>query len=126
MLANLLLLSLIVGSFLPSKQKLMIGAQHHGRVETRAVDPIHRLYHFASFGLTAAAFLLLATSTKSEAVTATLIFGLGCLIETTQCLLAKPHLLEWWDIRDDFYAVAAAFALTEVANAMSRRHTVPT
>jgi hypothetical protein len=118
--ANLLLAGLIVGSFLPSKEKVRLGTQHHRKGQSASVDAKHRLYHLGSFGLTTLAFLLLARGIHSEIKCATWMMALGCLIESTQCLMAQPHLVEWWDIRDDFYAIAGTFLLVQIANAASR------
>ena len=52
------------------------------------------------------------------------IFGLGCAIEVAQYLLGFSKVLEWWDGRDDFYAVAAVFVLIQAANARSRQKQV--
>lgn len=114
-LANVCLIMLIIGSFLPSKAKVWIGTQHPGDL-VGTVSMQHRLFHIAAFGLTTLGFLLLERSRKGEVILSMLMCVLGCAIESMQSLLSQFRFFEWWDIRDDFYAVVAAFALIQMAN----------
>jgi hypothetical protein len=74
------------------------------------------VYHFVSFGLTALVLLLLARGVRDEMKKAAWVFALGCLIESTQCLISSKHVMEWWDVRDDLYAVGGMFIVIQFAN----------
>lgn len=98
------------------------GAAGHAAdtTEQRAFRLGHRAYHFATFGTTALATLLLTYGFRAEVKGGLAIFGLGCAIEVTQYAVGFSKVLEWWDVRDDSYAVTAVFLLVQVANARSR------
>ena len=117
--ATILVIGTVVGSFLPGSAKERLGTQPVQRTGAHA-DWQHRAYHFATFGTTALAVLLLMYGVRAEVKGAVAIFGLGCAIEVTQYALGFSRVLEWWDVRDDFYAVATVFVLVQVANARSR------
>jgi hypothetical protein len=117
-LAAILIAAIIVGSFLPGKEKVWIGTQQSKRAGSKSssISKKHRLYHFGSFGFAALTLLLLARGVREEIKHAVFIFILGCLIEIIQCLSSRRHILEWWDIRDDLYAIVAIFCLIQLAN----------
>lgn len=118
-LATVLVIGTVVGSFLPGSTKERLGTQPTQQSSAHS-DWGHRAYHFATFGTTALAILLLMYGIRAEVKGGLAIFGLGCAIEVTQYALGFSKVLEWWDVRDDFYAVAAVFLLVQVANARSR------
>jgi hypothetical protein len=111
-----LIVAIIGGSFLPGKEKHRLGTQQLPRTGKSTLSGKHRLYHFLSFGLAALTLLLLARGTREEIRNACLIFALGCLIEVTQSLIPKRQALEWWDIRDDLYAISGMFILIQISN----------
>ena len=123
-LATLLVVGTVVGSFLPGNAKERLGTQPTQRSSAHG-DWGHRAYHFATFGSTALAILLLMYGFRAEVEGGLSVFALGCGIEVTQYALGYSKVLEWWDVRDDFYAVAVVFVLIQVANAGSRRDSAP-
>lgn len=118
-LATVLVMGTVVGSFLPGSAKERIGTQPRQQSGAHS-EWGHRTYHFATFGATALAILLLMYGIRAEVKGGLAIFGLGCAIEVTQYALGLSKVLEWWDVRDDFYAVATVFVLVQMANARSR------
>jgi len=120
-LATVLVMGTVVGSFLPGSAKERLGTQPVQQTSAHA-DWQHRAYHFATFGTTTLTILLLMYGFRAEVKGGIAIFALGCAIEATQYALGFSKVLEWWDVRDDFYAVATAFVLVQAANAGSRRN----
>lgn len=123
LLAAFLILSAIAGSFLPGEIKVLLGTEPYDPT-TGYVGVAHRVYHFATFGSTALVLMMLAQTLWEEAVAAAFAFGLGLLIETVQHVIGFSLVFEWWDVRDDLYAVTIAFVLTQGLNLLtgSRRH----
>lgn len=117
-IAALLVMATLVGSFLPGPAKIRLGTEPYEPAVHR-VGMAHRVYHLASFGSIAMALLLLAAGTREETTYALAVLGLGCLIETTQHLTGMSEVFEWWDVLDDFYAVAAVFAVVQIANRLA-------
>jgi hypothetical protein len=117
-LSIVLIACTILGSFLPGEWKLLLGTEPFDP-NTGIVGSMHRLFHFATFGTTALSLLLLGRNLLEEvnAVAFTAALGLG--IEVTQHLIGFSLVLEWWDVRDDFFAITAAFLAVQMANFMS-------
>jgi hypothetical protein len=117
-----LVLATIVGSFLPSSDKLLLGTEPFDPRQHLAthVGMLHRSYHLAAFALIAGAPLLLARNLKDEFKALLFVIGLGCAIETAQHLIGFSLVFEWWDLRDDVYAATGAFTLVQIANAVDR------
>jgi hypothetical protein len=118
-LASILVIGTVAGSFLPGSTKERLGTQPTQQSSAHS-DWGHRAYHFATFGTTALAILLLMSGFRAEVKGGLSVFALGCAIEVTQYALGFSTVLEWWDVRDDFYAVAAVFVLVQAANARSQ------
>jgi hypothetical protein len=111
-------IGLIVGSFLPGTLKDRLGttAQPQSGHVVRQVALKHRMFHLASFGSTALILLVIAGNAREERKGAAFVLLLGCAIETLQCWQSNGVLFEWWDVRDDFYAVAAVFIMAQILN----------
>jgi hypothetical protein len=108
----LIVLLVLVGSFLPLDQKVRLGTKPAHRRGT-IVSPQHRIFHFGSFGFATIAFVTFALG-KRRRMTAAVIVGLsGLLIESAQALISK-RAIEWWDVRDDCYAVIGGFLLFQM------------
>jgi hypothetical protein len=120
----------IIGSFLPGSEKVRLGTQPF-RAVPHHIAFQHRMAHFAAFGSLALVMLLLAIDFRDEVKGAASVFALGCVIESTQYFIGFSDSLEWWDVRDDLYAAAAAFIFVQLANVvteavLSRRPHSPT
>jgi hypothetical protein len=116
MVAGLVLvIGTLIGSFLPGSAKGRIGT-HPYEPRNGQVHREHRWYHFATFGSIALIYLLLAKGIRQEVRAALSVFALGCSIEGTQRWTGFSEVMEWWDVRDDLYAVLSAFILVQVAN----------
>ncbi len=106
-------LAVLIGSFLPGHSKQLLGTEPNGGHYHVALQ--HRLSHFVVFGSTALLFLLTAERQRDEAWLAAAAFFLGCFIELLQFAKGLTSVLEWWDVRDDFFSVAAVYLLFGVA-----------
>lgn len=74
----------------------------------------HRSFHFLAFGSTAFLLLLIGRSTKQRILGPLGVIALGIAIEYMQnWIFGCP--LEWWDMRDDALAVAAAWLIGQWA-----------
>jgi hypothetical protein len=110
-----LVLSVIVGSFLPLEAKKAIGTHGTGGAYSSASAPVtsgHRIYHFVSFGLVAFCALALARNRAQEIANAMRVLGLGVAIELVQWRVSHSYI-EWWDVRDDAIGIAVAFAVMQ-------------
>ena len=114
-LGILLIAGTTIGSFLPGIMKLWLGTHPYEPGQAH-VETAHRIYHFATFGCIALVYLLLAEGILAEAKVSLLVFAMGFIIECAQRLTGLAALLEWWDIRDDLYAVLGVFVLIQTAN----------
>jgi hypothetical protein len=103
--------AVLLGSFFPGSWKYFLGTRPY--VPNHPVEWQHRVAHFATFGMTTLLFMLPAEKRRKEALFAGAAFLLGCVIEFGQFVLRFSLIFEWWDIRDDFFATVAAFALFE-------------
>jgi hypothetical protein len=117
-LGYLLVVTIVIGSFLPGRTKKLLGTEPYSPVNGHT-NVQHRLFHFGSFGATALVFLLLANDRRGEVRAAALVFLLGCIIEPVQWLTGLSAVFEWWDVRDDLYAVAGAFLLIQLMNTLA-------
>jgi hypothetical protein len=113
--AIVLVVGTTVGSFLPGTVKTKLGTQPYNPLSGH-VGLAHRAYHFSTFGLMAAALLLLADRFRDELKAVFFAAGLGCLIEITQHVIGLSLVFEWWDVGDDCLAVLGAFVLVQVGN----------
>ncbi|MBV9269355.1 MAG: hypothetical protein JO061_24515 [Acidobacteriaceae bacterium] len=115
MIAPVWILCLILGSFLPGPTKQRLGTlnpeAHHHIIH---VIWRHRIAHLVAFGSTALLLMMLADTRRGEFSAATSVFLLGLLIECVQPVVYGT-VFEYWDLRDDFYAVSAAFAGVQIA-----------
>jgi hypothetical protein len=93
---------LIVGSLQPARPDIVVLA--------------HREIHWVAFG--GAAFLLfsLSQTRRQEILRACIIFFLASSLEVIQHLINRNRM-EWRDVRDDGFAILAAFALYLLAGA---------
>jgi hypothetical protein len=131
LLAGVLILSTIIGSFLPGEIKMLLGTQAYDPMledialaqhlhPMKAISLAHRGYHFATFGSTTFVLMMLAQTLWGETAAVAFTFGLGLLIEIVQRLIGFSSVFEWWDVRDDLYAVTIAFVLTQGLNRFTR------
>ena len=97
---------LVIGSFLPGSWKRELGTQPY--TPFHAVSFQHRVVHVATFGLTALLFLALAEGRRGQVKAVAGAVLLGLAIEAGQHAVGLSAVLEWWDLRDDFWAVAGA------------------
>ena len=111
----MLIIGTLIGSFLPGPTKARLGTHPYAPTDNH-VQVGHRLCHFAAFGSIALVYSLLASGIRGEVKVALSTFALGCLIESTQNLIGFSDVFEWWDVRDNFYAVAGVFVLMQIAN----------
>jgi hypothetical protein len=56
---------------------------------------------------------------RAKAACAALLFG--CAIEVMQFVTGLAPTIEWWDLRDDFFGIAATWAAVELVCAAKRR-----
>ena len=103
------LLVLIIGSLLPGNVKSSIGTStRYSEAIRGSVSMTHRLTHFGSFGSTALLLLLITRRRGQQAAVLVGTLALSFSIEYAQHLLYEQGI-EWWDIRDDFYADVTAY-----------------
>jgi hypothetical protein len=108
-------LCLVAGSVLPDRAKEALGTTAHmvkvnGELQLPTMQFRHRLYHFLSFGSTAFLLILLARTPTERLVWPLATIALALAIEYVQHLIGGGPM-EWWDVRDDAYAAAAAWLL---------------
>ena len=114
--AVILIVGTTVGSFLPGPAKRALGTHPDNHFHAG-----HRLFHFATFGLTTAVLLLLAERLRDEVKAVLFVAVWGCAIELAQYGTALSGVFEWWDARDDVYAAVIVFLLAQMANAFTGR-----
>jgi hypothetical protein len=110
--------ALLTGSFLPGSTKLFIGTkpyEHNHPIELQ-----HRLVHFGAFGMTTLLFLLKAETRRHDLMLTGAAFLLGFLIEAGQFAIGLSAVLEWWDIRDDFFAAVTVLIAFHATCTMHR------
>jgi hypothetical protein len=115
LIAPIWIICLIVGSLLPYEAKVAMGTRPGYPVNPhlRVVSIQHRLFHWVSFGGTAVLLMLLARNRYQDVAAAAGTIALGCTIEYAQHAIYRG-VIEYWDMRDDTYAVLAAFAVLQV------------
>jgi hypothetical protein len=96
------LLLLIVGSLQPARPG--------------AVVSVHREIHWLGFACPTFFLLLLSRNRRQEIRILIGVFLLGLSLEYLQHLFYR-NPMEWWDVRDDAFAILAAFALYRLAGA---------
>ncbi len=100
------ILLVAVGSLMPEAAKRALG--------TNASVLWHQCYHFASFGSAALILSLIAPTAPKRVAAFLSVVALGLLLESLQhAIWHNP--MEWWDVRDDALAAAAAWALANSA-----------
>ena len=117
------IVAVIVGSLLPYGAKQAIGTERTGPIQTpqgQVGISVHRIYHFAVFGVMALLGFAAARSKTERAAAAGGVFALGVLIEVAQHLYYGNEL-EWWDIRDDGFGVLAGAATFGLARLLIRQ-----
>jgi hypothetical protein len=82
--------------------------------QSHFVDPRHRVLHMLTFGFTALLLMLLFDRGRDRAKAAFGALLFGCAIEVLQLLTGLAPVLEWWDVRDDFFGIAATWAAVEL------------
>jgi hypothetical protein len=114
-IAPLWVLCLIAGSVLPGPAKAVLGTSAHlvmvnGDPQQATIQFRHRVYHFFSFGSTAFLLLLIARTRTQRLCVCLATIALGLAIEYAQHWISQAPV-EWWDVRDDAYAVFAVWLL---------------
>ena len=71
---------------------------------------LHREIHWLAFAVATFLLLLLCRNRRQEIESAIGVFVLGLSLEYLQHLIYR-NPMEWWDVRDDSFAIFAAFAL---------------
>jgi hypothetical protein len=99
--AQLWVLALVIGSFLPGGAKTALGTHSQ-----------HRLYHVLAFGSTAYLLTLIARDARQRVYALVFVIALGMLIEYSQHYIFCCRF-EWWDFRDDVFGVMAAALLSQ-------------
>ena len=94
LIAQVSLLLLVIGSLQPGRP----GPLH----------AIHREIHYAAFGGTTLLLLLLCRTRLEEVRVVVAACFLGLSLEYLQHLIYH-NPAEWWDVRDDAFAILAAF-----------------
>jgi hypothetical protein len=110
--------AVVIGSFLPGPWKLALGTRTS--MIAHPVDLRHRIVHLVTFGVTAVLFMLLRDRVRDRARAALAALLLGCAIEVLQFVTGLASEVEWWDLRDDFLGIAAAFVVVQVVSGMRR------
>lgn len=121
-IGTILIIGTLIGSFLPGPTKARLGIHPYAPTDNH-VQMGHRLCHFAAFGSIALVYSLLASGIRGEVKVGLSVFALGCLIESTQNLIGLSDVFEWWDVRDNLYAVAGVFVFVQIANRICSRAT---
>jgi len=102
-------LLLIVGSLQPARPGLVVG--------------LHRELHWLAFAGAAILLLALSRNRGEETRSAIAVFLLGLSLEYLQHLMyLRPF--EWWDVRDDAFAVFAAFTLYQFSRDRAARNSL--
>jgi hypothetical protein len=107
LLAAFLIVATSVGSFLPRPVKSTLGTDPINPTSTH-IGIAHRIYHFSTFGSIAFTLLLLASGTLEEIQAVLFASTLAWVIEITQRLADPFGVFEWWDVRDDLWAITLA------------------
>jgi len=107
-----------IGSFLPGSWKLAIGTRPY--TQSHFVDPQHRVLHIVTFGFTALLLMLLFDRARDRAKAAFGALLFGGAIETMQFATGLAAVFEWWDLRDDFFGIAATWAAVELVSGRIR------
>lgn len=116
-------MGVVIGSFLPGSWKRDLGT--HPYTPLHAVSFQHRAVHFVTFGLTALLFLALAQGRRGRAKAVAGAILLGLAIEAGQYAVGLSAVLEWWDIRDDLFAIAGAAVVFGVWRWLRQRRAKP-
>ena len=74
---------------------------------------MHRDIHFLGFGGPTFLLLLLSANLLGEIRVFLAMVFLGLSLECLQHLMYH-NVMEWWDVRDDIFAILAAWALYRV------------
>ena len=90
---------------------LIAGSLQPGR--PGPVVAMHRGIHFLGFGGATFLLLLLSANLLGEIRAFLAMFLLGLSLEYLQHIMYH-NVMEWWDVRDDAFAILAAWALYRV------------
>lgn len=93
--------AVVAGSLLPGIKDVF------GTSLARSV-PRHRFYHFLAFGSTALLLFLIGRTALQRLRGPVAAVALGLVLEYAQHRIFGSRM-EWWDLRDDAYAAAAAW-----------------
>jgi len=99
-LAAFWFLLLIVGSLQPARPHAIAG--------------LHRGIHLLAFGVGAFLLFSLSRTWRQQALSALATCSLGLLLEYLQHMIYR-NPMEWWDVRDDTFAVVLAFLVMHIA-----------
>jgi hypothetical protein len=105
---------LFITALLPGEAKVRMGTiPRTGPSHSSHVPPAHRIAHFLGFGTSAALLILLAEDEFAPWRAGSPAFLAGLVIECVQAVIYQGYF-EWWDLRDDAYAVTAVVLTWEV------------
>jgi hypothetical protein len=122
-LATFFIIGTTIGSFLSNRVKSQFGTDPVPAMSTQ-IGLAHRAYHFSCFGSIALTLLLLANTSQEEILALLFTAVLGGTIEITQYAAGMAAVFEWWDMRDDLWAITSTLGLIKFAELMAKRRAV--
>jgi hypothetical protein len=103
---------LIVGSLLPGPEKNYFITPTSPLMVAQAHPALwHRLFHYLTFGSTAAMLMLIGETLLLQVAAAFGVGILGLALEWAQFRIYQLPQMEWWDARDDAFACIAVYLL---------------
>jgi len=103
------ILLLIVGSLQPVRPRPVLVS----------VVSLHRLIHWLAFSGASLLLLYLCRTRAQEIRSVLSVFFLGLFLEYAQHLIYH-NPIEWWDVRDDAFAILAALVIYRFTRACRR------